>query len=165
VNTLTNVRTNARSPLAVAVLFIGLAVFAIVAIVRATLNTGSDIDTTTSAGLAAVKAPAMSNNIADALPAFSIQKPLDATVVSVYDNQAKGVTLIQVGNADNLDWLSVTYGPDGERWVNGGAWFDCRRIDASVLTYAATSKDDYALFVWGELAPRQQSEIAKECQP
>jgi hypothetical protein len=231
VNTSLSVRTSARSPLAVAVLFIGIAVFAIVAIVRATINTDSDIDTTTTAGLAAVKAPAMSNNIADALPAFSLQTPAEA-LPEFYPPEAQSQThpaqmteeeyagalgapefkvidgnpwigiapetnlagsgwypcsaVITTGFPeafrkqalagcgltytapahdtawDNREWLAVAYGPGETKWVYGGAWFDCRHVNPDVLTYATVGGDP-ALVVWGELAPRKQSDIAKEC--
>ena len=225
-NTSLSVRTNARSPLAVAVLFIGIAVFAIVAIVRATINTGSDIDTTTTAGLAAVKAPAMSNNIADALPAFSIQLPevsppetqsqthpaqmteeeyaaalgapefkvidgnpwvgiapetnvagsgwypCSAVITTGFPEAFRQQALAGCGRTytapphdaawDNHEWLAVAYGPGDTKWVYGGVWLDCRHVDASALTYATVGGDP-ALVVWGELAPRKQNDVAKEC--
>jgi hypothetical protein len=64
---------------------------------------------------------------------------------------------------DNHNWLAVAYGPGDTKWVYGGAWFDCRHINASALTYATVGGDP-ALVVWGELAPRKQSDVAKECQ-
>jgi hypothetical protein len=213
--------------------------FVVIAIVRSVISQGSDIGATTAAGVTSIKAPAVSNNVADSLPSFQpapvaiatglpefyptalpvkreypIQMteaewdaafdspdfqvidgrnwvgiepdtnlagsgwwPCDmvkelavaAATPERYEKQvyeACGLTYVPTnprGWWDNKTWLAVGYqGTNNDKWIYGGAWFDCQHIDPDALTYA-TSSGDPALAVWGELAPRKQSEVAKEC--
>ena len=189
-NTLSNVRVSARSPLALGIFVAVLLMFVVIAIVRSvgsasspTASSVSERSTEssrrslaelTAAGLTSIKAP-VSNNVADSLPAFSIQKPPDATIVSVFDNQVKGVTLIEpvappsgvvlrtdLSAWENTDWLAVALGPVGDKWVYGGAWFDCASIDGEALSYA-TLRTDEALAIWTGLSTRKKADVAKEC--
>lgn len=173
-STLSSARVSAVSPLAIGVFVAGMLMFVVIAIVRSVTNQPSDIGTTTAAGLISIKAP-VANNVSDSLPAFSIQKPPDATVVSVFDNQPQGVTLIEpvqesssvvfqtdLSAWESTDWLAVALGPVGDKWVYGGAWFDCASIDGEALSYA-TLRTDEALAIWVGLSTRKQSDVAKVC--
>lgn len=168
-NTLSSTRISAVSPLAIGIFVAGLLMFGVVAIVRSVTTQPSDIGATTAASLTAIPWDHIpsSNNVASSLPAFNIQKPADATVVSVFDNQVKGITLIEVEapvidlSWATRDWLTIATDRDGRKWVYGNAWFSCQHIDQDLI-YRANIIDP-ALRTWNELAPRKQSELAKEC--
>jgi len=182
-NTSSNVRVSAFSPLSLGIFVAGILMFVVIAIVRNVTTQPSDIGTTTAASLTAIPWDHIprSNNVAGALPAFQapvnaepfvVIKAPEATVVGVYDNVATGVTLVEpmpVSVAPRIDlswatqeWLAIATTADGSRWVFGGAWFSCQHIDKGNLFYLANPTDQ-ALAKWNELAPRKQSDLAREC--
>jgi hypothetical protein len=239
-NTLSSARVSAFSPLSIGIFVAGMLMFVVIAIVRSVTSQGSDIDTTTAAGLSSIQAPSVSNNVAGSLPSFQPAPVAIATglpdfyptavpVKRQYSGQmtqeewvaALGVPEFKVidgqnwvgiapdtnlaasgwwpcnrvqelgvggglpalfkeqiyngcglpyvptnphGWWDNHTWGAVGYqGTNNDKWIWGGAWFDCQHIDPDALTYVGMGGGDPVLAVWGKLAPRRQSELAKEC--
>ena len=157
---------NSVSPLVVGIVVGGLLLFAVVGIVRnvTAAEPGANIQTAVAAGVASVQQAPMQSNVSNALPAFSLQpetqpvpQPLPTLPPVVFQSPE------QIAAFDNPSWLSVAYGPNGEKVVWGGAWFSCQHIDVHALTFASI-RTDPALAIWGGLAPARQNDVAKECQ-
>lgn len=69
------------SPISIGLIIAGGLFFVIVLVVRATILQPSSIDAATAAGAASVQLP-LQNNVADALPAFSLQPTVQPTAGS-----------------------------------------------------------------------------------
>lgn len=153
--------------LAIVVLLGGFAAIA-VTVQWATAGSSERIGQATTAGAAAVSVPA-SNNVANSLPAFSLDvsalttyAPQPSEVPFVSDPPVRFMSAEEEAAFQNHTWLAVAH-DRGIKNVWGGAWFPCRHIDAGTLTYN-TIRTDPALAVWAKLAPSDQNDIAKECK-
>lgn len=161
-------RLNVASPLAVGALVFGLLMFGVVAIVRnVTATDPGTMQGVVNAGVQAVQAPQLQQNVSNALPAFSAQPQTQETRLQpsetpfVSDAPVVFMTAEEEAAFQNHEWLAVAY-DRGIKNVYGGAWFSCRHIDAELLTYNAI-RTDPALAVWAKMAPSDQYDIVKEC--
>lgn len=143
------------SPLAWAVLVVGLIGFAIVAIVRNVTAPVSDY-----AGMAA----AASQSISAGVYASSDLPVYEPIVADQRPTRAELPTApIRTDLPIDPPW-NTTYRDDtGNWWVYVGAWVNCQFVDTINLTYAAGAGDP-ALAAWGEMAPRKQQDAAELCQ-
>lgn len=154
------------SPLSVGLMIAFGLFFVIVAIVRSVTAPTTQISAATAAGVAAVQAPVQSN-VSNALPAFSAQtQTQDARLQPsetpfMVDPPVRFMTAEEEAAFQNHEWLAVAY-DRGIKNVYGGAWFPCRHIDPTLLTYN-TIRTDPALVIWAKMAPSDQNDIAKEC--
>lgn len=144
------------SPLAWAVLVVGLIGFAIAAIVRNVTAPVSDY-----AGMAA----AASQSISAGVYASSSDLPAYEPVVA--DQRPTRLELptapIRADLPVDPPW-NTTYRDDaGQWWIYVGAWVNCQFVDTINLTYAAGAGDP-ALAAWGEMAPGKQHHAAELCK-
>ena len=156
-------RANALSPIALGVVLAGLLMFAVVGVVRnvTTQETDTKIQTAVGAGISAVQTAPLQSNVESALPIFTLTQqpaaqPLPTLAPVIFQSPE------QLATFNNPGWLSVAYGPAGEKVVWAGAWFSCRHIDSNLLTFN-TIRTDPALAIWVGLAPNDQWAVAKEC--
>ncbi len=134
------------SSLAIALIVISLLMFGVAFVMR---------------NMAAVPANAMQSTVAVGIQPIQAQMPDPVAIPFTSDPPVRFMTAEEEAQFDNHEWLAVAY-DRGVKNVWGGAWFPCRHIDASTLTFN-TIRTDPALAVWVGLGPSGQTDIIDEC--
>lgn len=156
------VKSRLSMPMVIALLILAGGFIAIAWTVQwATAASADRIEQATTAGAAIVSMPALANNVAGSLPAFT----LDLDGATAYQPQLVN------GGVDPQDLTKVTVGVSAFVWLNGMQW-NCSFItdDYAYQPVGVTAEvppvgqDVIDIARWNKLTFRQQQNVKEACK-